>query len=108
MGAEENQAEHSDAVVLRQEFPSLGAYVGPRSPTERKLAEIFASALRMDKVSVTDNFEELGGDSLIAVSICTDIEKGFAVPVPLALLVRLPTIEQLAPKIDELVSQHTG
>ena len=106
MGADQEQSKISDARVLRQEFPLLGAYVAPRTPTEHKLAEIFCNTLRMDKVSVNDDFEELGGDSLIAMSICADIEKAFAIDVPVAFLVRAPTIAQLAPKVDELVSRR--
>ena len=105
MGADHEQKKYSDARVLRQEFPLLGAYLAPHTPTECKLAEIFCNALSMDKVSVNDDFEELGGDSLIAVSICAEIEKVFAIEVPVAFLVRAPTIGQLAPRIDELLSR---
>jgi acyl carrier protein len=93
-------------LVRRQEFPLLGAYVAPRTSTEQKLAEIFCRALGMDQVSITDDFEQLGGDSLLAMSICTDIEKKFTISVPIATLLRSPTIEQLAPRIDELVSRY--
>jgi acyl carrier protein len=106
VAAEQGRGKNSSGLVLRQEFPLLGAYVAPRTPTERKLAEIFCSALGMDEVSITDDFEELGGDSLIAVSICADIEEAFAIAVPIASLVRSPTIELLAPKINELVSKR--
>lgn len=106
MGTDQEQSDTSSVLVLRQDFSSLGAYVAPRTPTERKLAEIFCDALRMDKVSVNDDFEELGGDSLVAVSICSDIEKAFAIEVPIAFLVRAPTVGQLAPRIDELVARH--
>jgi acyl carrier protein len=106
VGTEQGAGKNSDMLVLRQEFPLLGPYVAPRTPTEHKLAEIFCSVLGMDEVSVTDDFEELGGDSLVAASICTDIEGAFAIVVPIAYVMRSPTIEQLAPRIDELVSKH--
>jgi len=95
-------------LVLRREFPLLGPYVAPRTPTERKLAEIFCEALSMDQVSITDDFELLGGDSLIAASICIDVEKAFGVAVPIASLVHSPTIEKLAPRVDELASARGG
>jgi len=101
----EQDRKNSSVLVLRHEFPLLGNYVAPRTSTERKLVVIFCRALRMDAVSVTDDFEQLGGDSLLAVSICGDIEKAFAIAVPIACLLRCPTIEQLAPKIDELVAK---
>jgi hypothetical protein len=102
--------KNSNVLVLRQEFPSLGAYVAPRTPTEHKLAEIFRKALETDEVSITDDFEELGGDSLIAVAISVDIEKAFDIVLllPTGSFVRSPTIVQLAPRIDELVSGRGG
>jgi len=103
--AEPGRSKDSITLVRRREFPLLGPYVAPRTPTEGKLADIFCNALGMDAVSVTDDFEELGGDSLIAASICTDIEKGFAIIVPIACVMESQTIEQLAPEIDGLVSK---
>jgi acyl carrier protein len=108
VGTEQGRVKNSNVLVLRQEFPSLGAYVAPRTPTEHKLAEIFRKALEMDEVSITDDFEELGGDSLIAVAISVDIEKAFDIVLPTGSFVRSPTIEQLAPRIDELVSGRGG
>jgi len=104
VGNEQKPAQDSDTIVLRREFPLLGLYVAPRTPTERKLAEIWCDALGMDQVSITDNFEEVGGDSLLAVSIFTSIEAAFAIAVPIGLLARAPTIEQLAKRVDELIA----
>jgi acyl carrier protein len=106
VGTDQEQRKIADVRVLRQEFPLLGPYLAPRTPTEDTLAGIFCNALGMDKISINDDFEELGGDSLIAMSICADIEKVFAISVPVAFLVRAPTIAQLAPRVDELVSSH--
>jgi acyl carrier protein len=108
VGTEHGRGKDVSTLVLRQEFPLLGAYVAPRTPTECKLVEIFCIALGMDQVSITDDFEELGGDSLLAASICTEIEKVFAITVSIAIVIRSPTIEQLAPKIDEMVSNTKG
>ena len=90
--------------VLRDEIPLLGAYVAPRTPIERTLAEIFCKALSMDKVSISDDFEDLGGNSLIAVSIYADIEKTFDVALPTASIAHSPTIAQLARTIEKLVA----
>jgi acyl carrier protein len=104
MGTEQARHNTSSTLVLRQDFQLLGPYVAPRTATERKLAEIFCRALSMDQVSVTDDFEELGGDSLIAATISLEIEQAFSISLPLASLVHSPTIERLAPTVDELVS----
>ncbi|GHO70186.1 hypothetical protein KSC_090780 [Ktedonobacter sp. SOSP1-52] len=44
-------------------------FVAPRTPTEQTLARIWAEVLGMDRVSVTDNFFTLGGDSLLSMQI---------------------------------------
>ncbi len=93
----------SDTIVLRRQFPLLGACVPPRTPTEQKLVEIWRKALCMDLVGITDSYEELGGDSLLAASIFAEIEETFKIEIPMATLVDAPTIEQLAPRVDELV-----
>lgn len=91
-------------MVRRGEFPVLGPWVAPRTPTERKIAEIWRRALNMDRVGVTDRFDQLGGDSLLAISIFADLEEAFATAVPIAALARSPTVEQLARRIDELLA----
>jgi len=44
-------------------------YVAPSTPTEEKLAEIWAQVLGIEKPGVYDNFFELGGESIIAIQI---------------------------------------
>ena len=106
VGNEQVDVQDSSTIVLRREFPLLGAYVAPRTPIEHRLAEIWRHALRMDQVGVNDNFEELGGDSLLAVSIFAEIEEALSVAVPIGSLSRAPTIAQLAQVIDELVAKR--
>jgi acyl carrier protein len=103
----ENATNPSDTVVLRRQLPLLGACVSPRTPTEQKLVEIWRKALCMDLVGITDNYEELGGDSLLAAIIFAEIEQTFKIEIPMATLVDAPTIEQLADRVDELVSRRT-
>jgi acyl carrier protein len=103
---QERPVEDTSTIVLRRQFPLLGDYVPPRTPTEQKLAEIWRSALSMDQVGVVDSYEDLGGDSLLAAGIFAEIEKTFSITVAMALLVEAPTIEQLAPRIDALISKQ--
>ena len=87
-------------LVRREQLPLLGEYAGPRTPTERNLTEIWAEELSMDMVGITDNYEDLGGDSLLAASIFASIETTFGVDIPMYSLVDAPTIEQSARQID--------
>jgi len=91
-------------VVFRRQFPLLGVYVAPRTPTEQRLAQIWCNALGMDEVGATDNYENLGLDSLLAASMFAEIEQTFQISIPMASLLDAPTIAELAIRIDELVS----
>lgn len=89
-------------IIERRELPLLGPYIGPRSPTEKVLAEIWCRFLSVDSVGIKDTYEDLGGDSLLAAGIYVEIEEKFKVKVPWVILAEAPTIEQLASRIDDL------
>jgi surfactin family lipopeptide synthetase C len=68
--------------VQRQARPSLGvAYVAPRTPTEKRLAEIWAELLHLDQVGVDDDFFQLGGHSLLAVEVLARINREFSIDI---------------------------
>lgn len=76
-------------------------YVAPRDDIERRLAAIWQSVLHVEPVGVRDNFVELGGHSLLIVRMVAQVQKAFGVRLPLAAVLRAPTIEQLANLIRE-------
>jgi len=52
------------------ERPALQeTFLAPRNETEKRLADIWAKVLRVEKVGVNDNFFELGGDSILSIQI---------------------------------------
>jgi acyl carrier protein len=97
----------STMIVLREQLPLLPDYVAPRTPTEQRLAEIWRQVLAMDEVGITDRYEDLGGNSLLAAGVFSEIEKSFGIKIPMATLFDAPTVEQLARKIDQL-TQSSG
>ena len=105
-GSEHGGVQDTGTLVLRAQFPLLGDYVPPRTATEQKLADIWRDTLGMDQVGIEDAYEDLGGDSLLAAGIFAEIEQTFAIEIPMATLVDAPTIEQLARKVDLLVSSR--
>jgi acyl carrier protein len=90
-------------IALRDDFTPFSDYVAPSTETERKLADMWCQALRLDRVGAIDDFEDLGGSSLVAASIFSEIEKTFGVEADIALLIQAPTVKALAQKIEELV-----
>ncbi len=79
-----------------------GEYVAPKSDIERRLAEIWAEVLGVERVGVRDVFFELDGDSLGMVQIVARALDDFRVELPLAAFFENPTIEAHARRIVEL------
>lgn len=48
---------------------SNGDFVAPRTPAEETLADIWSDVLKVERVSVNDNFFDLGGDSILGTLI---------------------------------------
>jgi non-ribosomal peptide synthase protein (TIGR01720 family) len=46
-----------------------GGPSAPRTPWQRRLAQIWCDVLRVDEVGIHDNFFELGGDSILSIQI---------------------------------------
>ncbi|MEP0857574.1 amino acid adenylation domain-containing protein [Trichocoleus sp. DQ-U1] len=70
-------------------------FVAPGTPTEAKMAAIWAEVLGLKRVGINDNFFELGGHSLLATQIISRIGQVFAIELPLRHLFEAPTIASL-------------
>ncbi|MBA2672822.1 non-ribosomal peptide synthase/polyketide synthase, partial [Ramlibacter sp.] len=79
-------------------------YVEPGTRTERELASIWSSVLKVDRVGVHDNFFELGGHSLLATRVASQIAAALGREVPLRELFHRPRLGELAAYLDG----HTG
>jgi amino acid adenylation domain-containing protein len=86
---------------------SESAFVAPRTPVERSLANIWCQVLKLKQVSVCDNFFDLGGHSLVATQIVSQIRREFNVEIPLRAIFERPTIEGLALSLLERQTSET-
>jgi acyl carrier protein len=75
---------------------SESAFIAPRTPVEQSLAKIWCQVLKLQRVSVCDNFFDLGGHSLVATQVVSQIRREFNVEIPLRAIFERPTIEGLA------------
>lgn len=73
-----------------------GAKVGARNEVEAKILDVFAKHFDAVEVGVTDNFFEMGGDSLLALRIIVDLSEAFGRNLPVDAFLTHPSIEQLA------------
>lgn len=71
------------------------------NPTEQMLTEIWQRMLQVPQIGIEDSFFDLGGNSLIAVTLIGEIRSVFNVELPLMSLFRNPTIRAMAHWIDQ-------
>ena len=74
-------------------------YYCPTDTIELQLVRIWESVLRIECVTVDDDFFALGGDSLAAAALFAAVEKFFNVDLPVSTLLHAPTIKLLAEAI---------
>jgi non-ribosomal peptide synthetase component F/acyl carrier protein len=77
------------------------SYVPPRTALEKEVANIWADVLNLDNVGINHNFFDLGGHSLAATRVVSQVIKQFQVEVPLQLLFQSPTVAEMAAVIME-------
>lgn len=78
-------------------------YVQPQTPNEKKLAQIWQKILKVKRVGIHDNFFQLGGYSLLAIRLMTEISKSFNTYIPVHLLFEYPTLKEFSLKIEEFL-----
>ncbi|WP_295981359.1 polyketide synthase [uncultured Variovorax sp.] len=71
-----------------------------RNPSEQRVCDAFARALRIAKVGRNDNFFDLGGDSLLVLQVLADLRKDSAVPLSANLFFRDPTPKAMAARMQ--------
>jgi acyl carrier protein len=90
-----NQKVDRRALPAPTRSASDGRHIAPRDELERQLAAIWERELNIAPIGLTDNFFHLGGDSLLAVRLFSQIEKVLGTRLPVATLFTAQTIEQL-------------
>ncbi len=80
----------------KPEVSATAATVAPRDEVETKLQKIWQEILQCGPMGVTDNFFDLGGHSLMAVRLVSEIKKAMGIEIPLTELFQGATIEHLA------------
>ncbi len=74
-------------------------YVGPIDRVEARLVQIWAEILGIEKIGVLDNFFALGGHSLRAITLTSQIYKEFDVKLPVKIIFNYPVLWEMAEQI---------
>lgn len=80
-------------------------YVEPKNDIERTLHDLWCDVLNLEKVSVHDNFFDIGGHSLNLTKLLNKIRKAFDKDLSLQELFDLSTIESQGKRISEIEVQ---
>jgi amino acid adenylation domain-containing protein len=83
-----------------------GAFVEPRTRTERRLAEAWKEVLRVERVGVDDNFFDLGGHSLLVTQLASRIRSEFGLELPMSNVFDAPVLSALAARIETLLPEQ--
>jgi thioesterase domain-containing protein/acyl carrier protein len=84
----------------RDRFALSTAYAAPSTDGEKSLCAVWEQVLIIDGLGIDDDFFLLGGDSLAAVTLFTEVERIYGTKPPLATLVENPTVRKLAAYLD--------
>lgn len=98
---DKKQLAHQAASEL---LPVYRQYNPPVTPEQIHLAKIWSEILHYDKISLDDNFFDLGGHSISTLKMITRVEKDFQVSLGLHNIIEFSTLEKLSAKILSL--QH--
>ncbi|WP_189944320.1 non-ribosomal peptide synthetase, partial [Streptomyces aurantiogriseus] len=83
------------------------AYRAPRTELERRLAELFAEVLEVERVGVDDDFFDLGGHSLRVTKLISRIHAVLGVKIPIRVMFGATTVAQLAEHVRERAAGDT-
>jgi len=99
----EVSAAQEDKQQQLHQRPETGTpYLAPRNGMETELAVLWSGLLGIVPIGVHDNFFEIGGHSLLGLSLVSQIRSRMAVDVPVGTLFRCLTIEKLASEMTNM------
>jgi amino acid adenylation domain-containing protein len=87
---------------------SEAPFKAPRSDLEKTLAAIWAAALGVERVGVSDNFFSRGGHSLKAIQVLAHVRDAFGVELPVRSLFEGPTVAQQALAVVKEAAASAG
>jgi amino acid adenylation domain-containing protein len=90
-------------------IPDTSTLVGhngtsPRTGLEKKLSEIVAKLLALERVGVDDHFFLIGGHSLFCTQLVANIRNNFGVELPVSSIFESPTPAKLARLIESIMA----
>jgi hypothetical protein len=113
MQVEDLRAIMSEAVDVSEEplpqaEPQSQNFVPAQSPTELAIAAVWGEMFGLDRVSVEENFFDLGGYSLLLVKMHRRLQETVRAELSIVTLFEHPTVRSLAQHLDQTGKVSTG
>jgi acyl carrier protein len=89
-----SESAAGSTVRQRPELPN--AYVAPQTNLQEVVLNVWTGILGTEKIGIEDDFFELGGDSVLATQIISQLRDMFRMDLPPIVMFEAPTIEKLA------------
>lgn len=89
----------SSGKLNRKSLPSpnriieKSAIVTPSNKNERILFNMWKDLLKIDNISINDNFFDIGGNSLLAINLANMISREFNIPLKALMIFEYPSIK---------------
>jgi NAD(P)-dependent dehydrogenase (short-subunit alcohol dehydrogenase family)/acyl carrier protein len=96
-----NKEKETEKQALYRLRPHLSnPYAAPHSQLEKNLVKLWQDFFYIEQLGIDDDFFELGGDSLKAITLISQIHKKFNVKILLADIFKYPTIKSLSQHLE--------
>ncbi|MEM6684275.1 MAG: amino acid adenylation domain-containing protein, partial [Bacteroidota bacterium] len=99
---------NANGKIDRNNLPEIDAsavvrnqYVAPETETQQKLVTLWEALLNVETIGIEDDFFALGGNSIKAMQLITNIQEMFEVTIDIANVFLRPNITQLAIEIEK-------
>jgi thioesterase domain-containing protein len=80
----------------------------PPTAIEQQLLEIWKLLLKRKDIGIADNFFDVGGHSLLAMKLLSEVARAFGRSLPVAAIFRAPTVEQMAALLSVKASKPSS
>ena len=97
----------AQAPLSSEPVPLHSEFIAPRTEIEKQLATIWEEVLSARPIGRNQDYFELGGNSLLAIRLFTEIDRVFRVHLPISTLFYAKTVAEFAALIEKQQSSDS-
>jgi len=92
--------QHDSGTYSRPDLTT--AYAAPRNEREQMITQVWEAQFGVKPIGIHDSLFELGGDSIMALSILARIQKQWSERIPMAYFINHPTVEGISSYLEQV------